>query len=546
MLKQFKKSKGFTLIELIVVIAILAILVLLALPRFLGQTTKATEAQIKNDIRVTETKVSEHLIHNENLDDWEIVDENELNNLVSEGVLYKRSGLAKSTLEGKFSLIPSDFISSEIGSALNGNFYSDNEGNTYYEHDKSLDNLDDVKNSNGYTEEEIDDLINNGYIPIATSEELQHLALNSQEERIFGEGTKWERTAVGDLSEKYIQVNNIDLSDYTEGEGWNPIGSFNNEFKGKYNGGNFKINGLVINRPNESSQGLFGNAAEAEIENVALENVNIIGDSYVGGLVGEVYNVKINNSYTTGNVIGDSYVGGLVGTAYKVAIDNSYTTGNIDGEDYVGGLVGDAYIISINNSYTTGDSTGNYTVAGLVGFVYEATIDNSYATGNVTANESLGGLLGSASETIINNSYATGDIDGDRGDAGGLVGHAHDNTTIVNSYATGNVNGSSSIGGLVGETWESLTIIDSYATGNVTGDNFSGGLLGNSEENVNYSEPSVVINSYYDIQTTGQNTSALGLGEGKTTEEMQQQETFEGWDFESIWQITPGSYPNLR
>jgi general secretion pathway protein G len=45
-----KKGKGFTLVELLVVVAILAILVAALLPKFLGYTDNAREAQIKADL----------------------------------------------------------------------------------------------------------------------------------------------------------------------------------------------------------------------------------------------------------------------------------------------------------------------------------------------------------------------------------------------------------------------------------------------------------------------------------------------------------------
>jgi general secretion pathway protein G len=46
-----KKQKGFTLVELLVVVAIIAVLAAILLPRFLGYTDKAREAQTMKDIR---------------------------------------------------------------------------------------------------------------------------------------------------------------------------------------------------------------------------------------------------------------------------------------------------------------------------------------------------------------------------------------------------------------------------------------------------------------------------------------------------------------
>lgn len=45
-------KKGFTIVELLAVIAIVGILVLLAAPSLLGQSKKAKESAIKNDLTI--------------------------------------------------------------------------------------------------------------------------------------------------------------------------------------------------------------------------------------------------------------------------------------------------------------------------------------------------------------------------------------------------------------------------------------------------------------------------------------------------------------
>jgi len=86
-----------------------------------------------------------------------------------------------------------------------------------------------------------------------------------------------------------------------------------------------------------------------------------------------------------------------------------------------------------------------------------------------------------------------------------------------------------------------------YSTGAVTGIGDVGGLVGGGD-------PSSMTTSFWDIETSGQTTSASGIG--LTTAEMQTASTFleAGWDFvdevdngtEDIWGILEGQdYPRL-
>jgi len=84
-------------------------------------------------------------------------------------------------------------------------------------------------------------------------------------------------------------------------------------------------------------------------------------------------------------------------------------------------------------------------------------------------------------------------------------------------------------------------IYNSYSTGSVSGvgDNL-GGLIG-------LSEGASIFNSFWDINFSGQETSA-GDEIGKTTEEMKTQSTFSGWDFSTVWAINSNvneGYPYL-
>ena len=362
-----------------------------------------------------------------------------------------------------------------------------------------------------YPDEKIQDLIKEGYIPIATAEELNSIRNTSP--RFYGVGTEWKAPYAGGLSERYVQVKDIDLSEYGD---WTPIGTLHANFRGTYDGGNYVITGLKIKSEDKDYQGLFGRTEGATIRNVPLEDVNVTGANNVGGLVGYASNTNISNSCTTGEVTGRGQVGGLIGGTNNSMISKSYTEGIIMGSNQVGGLVGLAYNnAEISNSYSTCSSIGldiGVYIGGLVGRANSGTmISNSYATGTVTGSSALGGLVGVTVESTIKNSYAKGTIKG--GD-------------------------SKYIGGLVGWAWDDSAIENSYATGLVKGNNNSGGLVGRIES-------STVTSSYWDTETTGRSWSAE-VGTGKSTNEMKDKETYLDWDFVDVWKIDNGDYPTLR
>ncbi|MDD2359064.1 MAG: X2-like carbohydrate binding domain-containing protein [Syntrophaceticus schinkii] len=260
-------------------------------------------------------------------------------------------------------------------------------------------------------------------------------------------------------------------------------------------------------------------------------------DDYVGGLVGyNQQNSSITDSYAIGKVFGRQRTGGLVGES-NGTIASSYSTGAVTSAyDYVGGLVG-YNSGSIINSYATGAVTDAYdNGGGLVGY-NSGSIINSYATGAVTdAYAYVGGLVGWNSGSVTN-SYATGAVTGTL-DVGGLVG-INRKGSISESYATGAVTGSKYIGGLAGVIYEG-SITNSYATGAVTGIYDHGGLAGSYTSGT-------ITNSYWDKDTSGRDSSAGG--EGKTTEQMKEQETYVGWDFNDTWSIEGSKnngYPFLK
>jgi formylglycine-generating enzyme required for sulfatase activity len=293
------------------------------------------------------------------------------------------------------------------------------------------------------------------------------------------------------------------------------IGTSANPFTGVFDGNNHTISNFTYTLNTAVNLGLFGTVDNnCVIKNLGLINANITGYYVIGGLIGYSGGSKISNCFTTGNICGAHRIGGLIGASFDSNITDSYSSVNItlteDGR--TGGLIGEMGNSNISHCYASGNiskniSNGDDNIGGLVGIAYNnSNISNCYAVGNVNGTYYIGGLVGSISGGQISNSYATGSVNGSRDYVGGLIGG--NAGTILNSYATGNVIGSTNVGGLVGVS------------------------LGNC------------INSFWDIETSGQNASACGGG--KTTAEMKLKSTFEGWDFNNIWTIRGGiDYPHL-
>jgi len=313
----------------------------------------------------------------------------------------------------------------------------------------------------------------------------------------------------GDPSGNYVLVSDLNLSGI---DNFEPI----ENFTGTFDGNGHSISNLTIERPEADKVGLFGNVADE------TRLLGLVGDK------GTVKDVRLEGV----NVTGGNDVGGLTGINRGTVID-SHVEGNVSGEERAGGLAG-LNVGEVLGSRAEVAVTGDRFVGGLVGHneIY-STVSMSYATGNVSASDEVvteGGLTG-INRGEVRGSYATGNV---ANWGGGLVGW---NTGVVrNSYATGDL--SIGGGGLVGVN--SGEIHNSYATGHVTGQEGVGGLAGTDDGMTD------VTDSYWDVNSTGQKSSAVGTP--LTTSEMtgsSARENIRGFDFKDTWRTTEDGYPRL-
>jgi len=236
----------------------------------------------------------------------------------------------------------------------------------------------------------------------------------------------------------YKLMNDIDYNSsgmINNAKGWSPIG--NNEitgaiFQGNFDGNGKKVYNIRINRDTTSYIGLFGYVSSAHIHNLGVRVYQeIIGNKYVGGLIGRADNSTIDSCYAIGNITGNYAVGGLVGVSNSSTIHDSYTICDVRGYILYGG--------------------DNSTVGGLVG-MNDGIIRTSYASGNVTAKgKEAGGFAGTNNNTIID-CYAVGNVIGHDSYMGGFAGANKDDGNLSYCYATGDIKalGGDYIGGLVG------------------------------------------------------------------------------------------------
>jgi hypothetical protein len=245
------------------------------------------------------------------------------------------------------------------------------------------------------------------------------------------------------LDKHFKQTADIDLKDYSPTEGWEPIGLSKEPFIGSFDGNGFRIISLTISRSSDKTflfgigtpvVGLFG-YNDGTLKNIALERMDIKGKDAIGSLAG-INSGRITNSYATGKIVGEKWIGGLVGANFEGDIIKSYVIGEVEGELGIGGLVGAIWGGSITRSYVTGSVKGKEVVGGLVGVNSDdGSIENSYARAKVEGTKCVGGLVGMNDyDAIIKYSYSAGTVKG-KNETGGLVG-MNEGAVIAGYYDT--------------------------------------------------------------------------------------------------------------
>ena len=268
---------------------------------------------------------------------------------------------------------------------------------------------------------------------------------------------------------------------------------------------NIDLNGEDFTPLGNAESGTFSGIFDGN--GFTISNLNVFSGKFAGLFgcnEGTIKNVKLSGIY----VYGTRYIGGVVGqnTTLGSVFNCSVSSGDIEADDgineiYAGGIIGynEGFVegtFSNNANLKISNSNNDAIAGGIIGqnnSAYSLTINNSKNTGNVS----------SSSSSSVSSS-------------GGFVGK-NDNgaITITDCINSGNVSSSNS-GGFVGYKYRTLTKADNCYC-----------LTGSVEKNSNY----------------GYNGYML------TPEQMRNQNSFNGFDFENVWTMNPfinEGYPYLK
>ncbi len=278
---------------------------------------------------------------------------------------------------------------------------------------------------------------------------------------------------------------------------WTPIGYKKDSdtysyFTGTFDGADHTIYGMYVSQTDEYA-GLFGVVRNAHIKNLSISESYVSGGSYSGGIAG----------YFSGDatdVPGFEYC-----SFYGTVVSSGNNAGGIAGYFSADG---DKNTLVITDCCSFGNITAKVGFAGGICGVNEAVsgnakIVNCFNAGKITAPKNAGGISG-------NNRCADG------------------LSTVEKCYNSGKISAEENEGGLVGL----LSCVDGEGRASVIG-SFS------LEDSAN----AVAVKAEENERLINMNNAVL------TAEQMKTEESFEGFNFEDIWQFRDGNsygYPVLR
>lgn len=466
--KKSLKQGGFTLIELIVVMAVLAILILLAAPRFIGQTERARQTQIKNDLKVVDNAINEYLMtHHDLPDEW--FQKVGLDADVNAGKVYGLKGVVDVVEPNEYRIISPDFVADKARSNLSGEFIASDDGDTYYIDENGTH----VKKPDSLTE------VPEGWIPI----------WNAQDFKSIG------RDAAFPADGKFIQMAEVDM----KGEEYVPLGGHDGPFDGKYNGNGHAF--VNQERP------LFAHvSAEAELFGITSKQVNIAYEDTT------VATIAIVNEGT----LSDITIEGVVsGEAYYDEDDNQMTyTSQVAGVVAInkGGTLQDIRFDGELNGVNEEDaSLSASSVAGIVNISEGGSFENITVNATIKNNGEASGFINGAYNNPINMTdvAVSGSIESLSGPATGLVNTGYNKGTIANASFEGDITAGTTATGVLGQG--DMAVYTATVDGTITGTTLVAGITGQvNAYHSDYTDRALIadVSVKGDIRVVGSNSDA--------------------------------------
>ena len=331
--------------------------------------------------------------------------------------------------------------------------------------------------------------------------------------------------------------------------------------------GPFLISTEVIVKARAFADGLFSSSISVGVYNGHVSQLSGSGTMTSPYLINSEYSLYEINSHM------DSYfklTGNISIYEKHYPSDCFVPIGRYFGPDsplnrpFTGSLDGNHFTI-----FNSGLASWNTLSCGLFAYCEGAQVSNLVLKfDGVNGSGHTGALAGVIVDSDILRCYARGPLQTDSGDAGMLIGRAI-NSDITQCWSSGTLAGGNDSGGLVGKMIGG-SATDCFSVCDVTAGERAGGLIGVLQGNpvvqncysagmvngdgpgfgglIGISDSDQLNSCYWDMQSSGQNSSAGGTG--CTTDQMQNLATYEGWNFGSIWfNPTPSinyGYPKLR
>jgi subtilisin family serine protease len=365
-------------------------------------------------------------------------------------------------------------------------------------------------------------------IPVIGSSEAKDVVMSPTSEPEFAGGTGTEQDPYlistpqqldnvrNNLSAHYKIVNDIDLAAWGN---WEPIGNSGNDestpaFSGTFDGNGHVIKNMTINiiksaliNADDDSiypeysiiyAGLFGYTSRATIKNTGIVNSTVNATAYMpyaGGIAGYIGNATISNCYNASEISSNSdggyaYSGGICGKAFNSQINKCYNLGKVTAQAL---------------------STQTFCYAGGITAEQESKTNGGYSIISDCFNR---GEIASLANSLFNNQPSL---------AAGICAMRFYNTTITNSYNSG--------------------LISASSTNNQGGHVEANGIY------ADYANGQSITTNCYSLQANFSHNYLDYNGNILQEDEMRQQSFFVGFDFDTIWAISPtinNGYPYLQ